>query len=742
MESPFGKFASAAAAARPQAYASQTPGIKHPPVMPLRPPMKLFTNGQAMQHNYQAANYSQQNAFNAAVASSLHAEKESFRGKNGNEKRVYLVVGPKQQQATIAFATDMRDALLRGYEENGVTAFSKAFTNLSEVQGVLEEMNILPPATSAATKKRRVPQQETQHDSNFADADEEGEGDELKVALEELYKAHRKLMESQQNLENVQNRRGALSMATASSSTTSNKPPPSMLQIQRIPATGLTTAAAEIMYAMTSKLDRPMSFTRGESLSTTRTGPQARHTYLNTKTSKSASSVPDSSEMHQLKAQQQRPLTCLSFNLIPHPKHGDFTSSVQPQSIVGGCELSALATAEESKSPAKINDETQGGTNSNSAYVTSNDNNDNPMATKNKKRPHNSSEKSTVLECSRWMTMYNELKKHKAKYGDCVVPRYFADNLRLASWVAEQRKQYRLRKINKPSNITVDRIRLLDELGFIWQAQSAAWNRHLNDLRSYKRENGDCLVPLNHARYPQLGLWVKEQRRHRSLMIRGRHSHMTKERVQILESVGFCWDSHEAAWWDKFQELQDYKEEFGDCMVPHRYAPNPQLSTWVHQQKRQIRLLKDGKSSHMSEKRAKALVELGFKYKRRKKKKHTITDKSNFQEETKEQKDQMTNSNGDEKKKDAESGSDSETESDESDVESEGEIEVRNTVMMNFVGSNSSETNTSGVHCSSETNTSGVHCSSETNTSGVHSSSEIHTSGVHCSSETNTSGAH
>mmetsp|Transcript_24725 Transcript_24725/g.32788 ORF Transcript_24725/g.32788 Transcript_24725/m.32788 type:complete len:667 (+) Transcript_24725:194-2194(+) len=652
-------------AVRPQSFALQTPGIKHPSMVTVCPPRNIFIHGQAMQNIYQATNYSQHNAFNTAVAStSLHAEKESFCGKNGNEKHVYLAVGWKHQQATHCLChRHERDTLLRGYEENGVTAFSKAFTNLSEVQGVLEEMNILPPATSAATKKRRVPQQETQHDSNFADADEEGEGDELKVALEELYKAHRKLMESQQNLENVQNRRGALSMATASSSTTSNKPPPSMLQIQRIPATGLTTAAAEIMYAMTSKLDRPMSFTRGESLSTTTTGPQARHTYLNTKTSKSASSVPDSSEMHQLKAQQQRPLTCLSFNLIPHPKHGDFTSSVQPQSIVGGCELSALATAEESKSPAKINDETQGGTNSNSAYVTSNDNNDNPMATKNKKRPHNSSEKSTVLECSRWMTMYNELKKHKAKYGDCVVPRYFADNLRLASWVAEQRKQYHKMKINKPSAINKDRIRLLNELGFIWQAQCDAWNRHLNDLRSYKRENGDCLVPINHTKYPRLGNWVKEQRRHRALMIRGKKSHMTLERVQILESVGFCWGSYEATWWRRFQELQDYKEEFGDCKVPRRYAPNPQLATWIDQQRRQIRLFKDGKIAHMSEKRIKALMELGFRYTCIKTKKRPNPAESNAQEEKKEIIDQMKNSNSGEKKMEAESLSDSDTES-------------------------------------------------------------------------------
>jgi len=102
-----------------------------------------------MQNIYQATNYSQHNAFNTAVAStSLHAAKESFCGKNGNEKHVYLAVGWKHQQATHCLChRHERDTLLRGYEENSVNMPLKAFTNLIEVQGVHEEMNILYPGT-------------------------------------------------------------------------------------------------------------------------------------------------------------------------------------------------------------------------------------------------------------------------------------------------------------------------------------------------------------------------------------------------------------------------------------------------------------------------------------------------------------------------------------------------------------------------------------------------------------------
>mmetsp|Transcript_17615 Transcript_17615/g.25270 ORF Transcript_17615/g.25270 Transcript_17615/m.25270 type:complete len:576 (+) Transcript_17615:70-1797(+) len=561
-------------AVRPQSFAPQTPGIKHPSMVTVCPPRNIFIHGQAMQNIYQATNYSQHNAFNTAVAStSLHAEKESFCGKNGNEKHVYLAVGWKHQQATHCLChRHERDTLLRGYEENGVSAFSQAFTNLRETQLVLEEMNILPPDASATTKKRKsiTSHQERKHVSNvtdadkgeaqnysiFADADEEGEVNELKVAQEQLYGAQRELVKAQQYLANVLRRQEMVPMTcTSSTTTTTTKPAPSIRQMQRLPAKGLATA-----------------------------------------------------QVWTIEDQ-----TCVDTN-------GNITHATKSYNIY------------------------------------------NPMATKNKRRPYKSSDQ-VLKNSDRWMAMLSDLKAYKAKYGNCLVPRSFADNLQLASWVAEQRKQYRLRKLNKPSNITVERIRMLDELGFIWQAQSAAWNRHLNDLRSYKEVYGDCMVPLNCTKYPQLGLWVKEQRRHRSLMIRGRHSHMTKERVQILESVGFCWDSHEAAWWDKFQELQDYKEEFGDCKVPRRYAPNPQLATWIDQQRRQIRLFKDGKIAHMSEKRIKALMELGFRYTCIKTKKRPNPAESNAQEEKKEIIDQMKNSNSGEKKMEAESLSDSDTES-------------------------------------------------------------------------------
>lgn len=152
----------------------------------------------------------------------------------------------------------------------------------------------------------------------------------------------------------------------------------------------------------------------------------------------------------------------------------------------------------------------------------------------------------------------------------------------------------------------------LNDLGFAWNAQEAAWTRHLRDLKAFRSETGHCHVPLSHEKYPKLGLWVKEQRRHRTLLVQGRPSHMTQDRVKILNSVGFCWDTHEATWLERLRELKEYKNTHGNCAVPTNYTANPKLGTWVHHQRRQYKRYKDGASSSITKERVEILSQLGF----------------------------------------------------------------------------------------------------------------------------------
>ncbi|KAL3935001.1 MAG: hypothetical protein SGBAC_009396 [Bacillariaceae sp.] len=212
----------------------------------------------------------------------------------------------------------------------------------------------------------------------------------------------------------------------------------------------------------------------------------------------------------------------------------------------------------------------------------------------------------------RWLSNLEQLKEYKAKHGDCVVPRGFSGNPKLASWVAEQRKQRKLLIDGKQSSMISDRIRLLDDLGFVWNAQEAAWDRQLSDLKAFQAKYGHCLVTVGHVEYPKLGSWVKEQRRHYVLLQQGKTSNMSSVRAEKLDAVGFCWNTHQALWLERYHELDEYKTVHGHSIVPTKCQENQRLGTWVHHQRREYKKYQLGKPSHMTAERIEALESLDF----------------------------------------------------------------------------------------------------------------------------------
>ena len=61
--------------------------------------------------------------------------------------------------------------------------------------------------------------------------------------------------------------------------------------------------------------------------------------------------------------------------------------------------------------------------------------------------------------------------------------------------------------------------------------------------------------------------------------------------------------------------LRDYKEENGDCLVPHRKGKPSRLYEWVLTQRGQYRLKRDGKRSSLTNEREVLLDKIGFTWK-------------------------------------------------------------------------------------------------------------------------------
>ena len=70
-----------------------------------------------------------------------------------------------------------------------------------------------------------------------------------------------------------------------------------------------------------------------------------------------------------------------------------------------------------------------------------------------------------------WNDRYDELDVYKAEHGNCLVPQRYSKNKALGTWVDKQRTQYRLRREGKQTPLTEERIKLLDEVGFVWSVK-------------------------------------------------------------------------------------------------------------------------------------------------------------------------------------------------------------------------------------------------------------------------------
>ena len=221
---------------------------------------------------------------------------------------------------------------------------------------------------------------------------------------------------------------------------------------------------------------------------------------------------------------------------------------------------------------------------------------------------------------SAWWKRFAELEEYKKEHGDCNVPQKFDANPQLGRWVNAQRRQYKKNKLES------DRSEALEKIGFEWTRLS--WNRdddkwwkHFAELNRFEEKHGDCNVPIHYQANPQLAKWVMNQRAyyHRFIDENWKRSPgITKERIEALNKIGFEWRLRERPEWDeRYDELVIYKEEHGDTLVPtdargdsgNKYR---ELAMWVNTQRREYRLLQEGKHSQITGKRIEKLEAIGF----------------------------------------------------------------------------------------------------------------------------------
>ncbi|HEY5234430.1 MAG TPA: Helicase associated domain protein, partial [Verrucomicrobiae bacterium] len=211
-----------------------------------------------------------------------------------------------------------------------------------------------------------------------------------------------------------------------------------------------------------------------------------------------------------------------------------------------------------------------------------------------------------------WEERFQELAEFKAKQGHCDVPVVYPENSKLG-WFTKN-----MRAARKKGTLFDEKIAKLDAIGFAWVSARkstppqmreaiqepimASWKKFFDELVAYKKMHGNCDVPVKWKGNPQLGGWAAAQR---SLRKSGK---LHPERERMLNEIGFDWraDQNKEDWETRFEQLKDYKQRFGNCSVPVKWAENPRLGAWVSQQRH---FQKAGK---LSAEKERLLTEIGF----------------------------------------------------------------------------------------------------------------------------------
>jgi superfamily II DNA or RNA helicase len=190
-----------------------------------------------------------------------------------------------------------------------------------------------------------------------------------------------------------------------------------------------------------------------------------------------------------------------------------------------------------------------------------------------------------------WEEGFDALSAFKEQHGHCRVPKAHQTNgSNLGIWIATQRR--------KQNQLSSDRKRRLDDLGFVWDALTEQWEEGFGALSAFKEQHGHCLVPARHKfKDFNLGGWVNKQR--------SKQDQLSPAREQRLDDLGFIWEPFTEQWEEGFGALSAFKEQHGHCRVPRGHKTNGyKLGIWVGTQRMQ--------EDQLSPDRKQRLDELGF----------------------------------------------------------------------------------------------------------------------------------
>ncbi len=155
------------------------------------------------------------------------------------------------------------------------------------------------------------------------------------------------------------------------------------------------------------------------------------------------------------------------------------------------------------------------------------------------------------------------------------------------------------------------------------RTKTKSFDERIEELKEFKARFGHCRVSRNDSSYCSLGWWCHNMRgsyRETQKQINKDSLILSKNKIEILNTIGFDWTLKEPRQVKSFNErlddLKKFKEIHGHTRVPTGYEKNPSLAYWCNNLRNAYKMRKTGKKQFisLSQERIAALKEVGFEF--------------------------------------------------------------------------------------------------------------------------------
>jgi hypothetical protein len=197
------------------------------------------------------------------------------------------------------------------------------------------------------------------------------------------------------------------------------------------------------------------------------------------------------------------------------------------------------------------------------------------------------------MRVKKWKDQYNNLVNYR-KLNPYSWP---VKNDELFDWCKRQRVLY------KRGKIAEHRVKRFDEIGFPWDLHFESWMTQYNYLKQFRSQFPNRW-PTAQENYPiisnKLGQWLTRQRRAYD------ENNLTKEKMVLLNKLGFIWTPRTDSWETQFQFLIAFRMKY-----PHRWPARKvefpkgnKLGEWFNNERKQ--------RSHRTQEQIRKLENIGF----------------------------------------------------------------------------------------------------------------------------------